>query len=115
MKVIKAWGVRQNNLKDIDVEIPLNSLTVICGPSGSGKSSLAFETLYAEGQRRYIESLSNYTKQFLNKAPKPLLEGIENIPPALALEQKNNVRNSRSTVGTTTELLDYLRLLFEKI
>src|SRR3954470_9507048 len=115
MKSIHAWGIRQNNLKGVDVKIPLDSFTVVCGPSGSGKSSLAFETLYAEGQRRYIESLSNYTKQFLNKAPKPQLEGVENIPPAIALEQKNNVRNSRSTVGTTTEILDYLRLLFEKI
>src|SRR3954471_22269986 len=104
MKKIHLWGVKQNNLKNIEVRIPLESFTVVCGPSGSGKSSLAFETLYAEGQRRYIESLSNYTKQFLNKAPKPLLEGIENIPPALALEQKNSVKSSRSTVGTTTEI-----------
>lgn len=87
----------------------------MCGPSGSGKSSLAFETLYAEGQRRYIESLSNYTKQFLNKAPKPDLEGIDNIPPAISLEQKNNVKSSRSSVGTTTEVIDYLRLMYEKI
>lgn len=114
-KSIRLYGVKQNNLKDIDVQIPLGSFTVLCGPSGSGKSSLAFETLYAEGQRRYIESLSNYTKQFLNKAPKPDVERVENIPPALALEQKNGVKNSRSTVGTTTELLDYMRLLFEKL
>ncbi len=115
MKSIRLWGVKQNNLKNIDVEIPLGSMSVICGPSGSGKSSLAFETLYAEGQRRYIESLSNYTKQFLNKAPKPDVEGVENIPPALALEQKNSVKTSRSTVGTTTEVIDYLRLLYEKL
>lgn len=115
MKNIHLWGVRQNNLKGIEVEIPLGSLTVICGPSGSGKSSLAFETLYSEGQRRYTESLSNYTKQFLNKAPKPDIEGIENIPPAISIEQKNTVKSSRSTVGTTTEVVDYLRLLFEKI
>lgn len=115
MKNIHLWGVKQNNLKGIEVKIPLGSLTVVCGPSGSGKSSLAFETLYAEGQRRYIESLSNYTKQFLNKAPKPDIEGIENIPPAISIEQKNSVKSSRSTVGTTTEVLDYLRLLFEKI
>ncbi len=114
-KTIHAWGIKQNNLKDIDVQIPLGSLTVVCGPSGSGKSSLAFETLYAEGQRRYIESLSSYARQFLNKAPKPDLEGIENIPPAISIEQKNAVKSSRSTVGTTTELVDYLRLLFEKI
>jgi excinuclease ABC subunit A len=115
MKNIHIWGVKQNNLKNIDVEIPLGSFTVVCGPSGSGKSSLAFETLYAEGQRRYIESLSNYARQFLGKAPKPDIEGIENIPPAIAIEQKNSVKNSRSTVGTTTEVIDYLRLLFEKI
>lgn len=115
MKKIHLWGVKQNNLKNIEVEVPLGSLTVICGPSGSGKSSLAFQTLYAEGQRRYIESLSNYSKQFLNKAPKPDIEGIKNIPPAIAIEQKNSVKTSRSTVGTTTEIIDYLRLLFEKI
>ncbi len=115
MKKIHLWGVKQNNLKNIEVEIPLGSFTVICGPSGSGKSSLAFETLFAEGQRRYIESLSNYARQFLGKAPKPDIEGIENIPPAIAIEQKNTVKTSRSTVGTTTEVIDYLRLLFEKV
>ncbi len=115
MKSIHAWGIRQNNLKNVEIEIPLGSFTVICGPSGSGKSSLAFETLYAEGQRRYIESLSSYARQFLNKAPKPDLEGIENIPPAISIEQKNSVKGARSTVGTSTELIDYLRLLFEKI
>jgi excinuclease ABC subunit A len=114
-KSIQIWGVKQNNLKNIDVEIPLGSFTVVCGPSGSGKSSLAFETLYAEGQRRYIESLSNYARQFLGKAPKPDIEGIRNIPPAIAIEQKNSVKTSRSTVGTTTEVVDYLRLLFEKV
>lgn len=115
MKSIHAWGIKQNNLKGVDIDIPLGSFTVVCGPSGSGKSSLAFETLYAEGQRRYIESLSSYSRQFLNKAPKPDLEGIENIPPAISLEQKNSVKSSRSTVGTTTELIDYLRLIYEKI
>ncbi len=115
MSFIHLWGVKQNNLKNLEIKIPLGSFTVICGPSGSGKSSLAFETLFAEGQRRYIESLSNYARQFLNKAPKPDIEGIENIPPAIAIEQKNYVRTSRSTVGTHTELLDYMRLLFEKI
>lgn len=114
-KKIHLWGARQNNLKGVDVEIPLGSFTVVCGPSGSGKSSLAFETLYAEGQRRYIESLSNYSKQFLNKAPKPDVESVENIPPAISIEQKNAVKSSRSTVGTTTEVVDYLRLLFEKV
>lgn len=112
---IHLWGVKQNNLKNIEVKIPLGSLTVICGPSGSGKSSLAFETLFAEGQRRFIESMSNYARQFLNKAPKPDIEGVSNIPPAISIEQKNSVKSSRSTVGTTTELVDYLRLLFEKV
>jgi len=112
---IHLWGVKQNNLKNIDVKIPLRELTVVCGPSGSGKSSLAFETLFAEGQRRFIESMSNYARQFLNKAPKPDIEGVNNIPPAISIEQKNSVKSSRSTVGTTTELVDYLRLLFEKI
>lgn len=115
MKSIHLWGVKQNNLKNIEVEIPLGSFTVVCGPSGSGKSSLAFQTLYAEGQRRYVESLSSYARQFLGKAPKPDLEGISNIPPAIAIEQKNAVKTSRSTVGTTTEIVDYLRLLFEKV
>lgn len=115
MKEIVLKGAKQNNLKNIEVRIPLKSFTVLCGPSGSGKSSLAFETLYAEGQRRYIESLSTYARQFLNKAPKPDVDFIQNIPPAIAIEQKNYVKNSRSTVGTTTELIDYLRLLFEKV
>lgn len=115
MKDIHLWGVKQNNLKNIEVKIPVGSMTVICGPSGSGKSSLAFETLFAEGQRRFIESMSNYARQFLNKAPKPDIEGINNIPPAISIEQKNTVKSSRSTVGTTTEIIDYLRLLFEKI
>lgn len=115
MKEIHLWGVKQNNLKNIEVKIPLGSFTVVCGPSGSGKSSLAFETLFAEGQRRFIESMSNYARQFLNKAPKPDIEGIHNIPPSISIEQKNTVKSSRSTVGTTTELVDYLRLLFEKI
>ncbi len=114
-KEIHVWGIKQNNLKNIEVKIPIGQLTVICGPSGSGKSSLAFETLFAEGQRRFIESMSNYARQFLNKAPKPDIEGIHNIPPAISIEQKNTVKSSRSTVGTTTEIIDYLRLFFEKI
>ena len=113
-KDIHLWGVKQNNLKNVEVRIPLGSFTVICGPSGSGKSSLAFETLFAEGQRRFIESMSSYARQFLNKAPKPDIEGVNNIPPAISIEQKNSVKSSRSTVGTTTELIDYLRLFFEK-
>jgi excinuclease ABC subunit A len=88
---------------------------VISGASGPGKSSSAFETLFAEGQRRFIESMSNYARQFLNKAPKPDIEGINNIPPAISIEQKNTVKNSRSTVGTATEVIDYLRLFFEKV
>jgi excinuclease ABC subunit A len=115
MKEIHLWGVKQNNLKNIEVRIPVGQLTVVCGPSGSGKSSLAFETLFAEGQRRFIESMSNYARQFLNKAPKPDIEGINNIPPAISIEQKNTVKSSRSTVGTTTEVIDYLRLFFEKV
>lgn len=115
MENIILKNVTQNNLKGVNLEIPLGSFTVVCGPSGSGKSSLAFETLYAEGQRRYIESLNSYARQFLNKAPKPHVEFINNIPPAIALEQKNSVRNSRSTVGTSSDLLDYLRLFFAKI
>lgn len=115
MKEIHLWGVKQNNLKDIEVKIPMGQMTVVCGPSGSGKSSLAFETLFAEGQRRFIESLSNYARQFLNAAPKPDIEGVANIPPAICIQQKNSVKNSRSTVGTTTEIADYLRLLYEKL
>jgi excinuclease ABC subunit A len=112
---IHIWGIKQNNLKNVEVKIKLGSFTVVCGPSGSGKSSLAFETLFAEGQRRFIESMSNYARQFLNKAPKPDIEGVNNIPPAISIEQKNSVKSSRSTVGTTTELIDYMRLLYEKI
>jgi excinuclease ABC subunit A len=112
---IRLRGVKQNNLKNIDVELPQKKLTVVTGLSGSGKSTLAFETLYAEGQRRYVESLSTYTRQFLEKMPKPDLESIENIPPAIALEQRNTVQNTRSTVATQTEMLDYLRLVFSKL
>lgn len=115
MRTIKLTGVRQNNLKNIDIEIPLYHLSVICGPSGSGKSSLAFETLFAEGQRRFIESLSNYAKQFIQKAPRPDLDNIENIPPAIALEQRNGIKNARSYLGSVTEIADYLRLLFDKL
>ncbi|MCC6138262.1 MAG: excinuclease ABC subunit UvrA, partial [Bdellovibrionaceae bacterium] len=115
MADISLRNITQNNLKGVDIKIPLGSFTVVCGPSGSGKSSLAFETLYAEGQRRYIESLNSYARQFLNKAPKPYVEFVENIPPAIALEQRNSVRNSRSTVGTSSDVLDYLRLLFASV
>ncbi len=115
MRHLILKGVRQNNLKDIDVTLPLGQAVVVTGPSGSGKSSLAFETIYAEGQRRYMQSLSTYARQFLEKFQAPDVDKIENIPPTIALEQLNPVRNSRATVGTTTEIYDYLRLLFEKI
>ena len=112
---IELYGVKQNNLKNINAAFPLKKLSVITGLSGSGKSSLAFDTLYAEGQRRYIESLSTYTRQFLEKMPKPDVEKVVNIPPSIALEQRNTVVNSRSTVGTQTEIIDYLRILFAKV
>jgi excinuclease ABC subunit A len=114
-KSIVAHGVRVHNLKNIDIEIPLRKLTVITGVSGSGKSSLAFDTLYAEGQRRYVESFSAYARQFLERVDKPDVDHIEGIPPAIAIEQKNPVKNRRSTVGTATEINDYLRLLFARI
>src|SRR5262245_30076810 len=109
---IRIRGARTHNLKDISVTIPAGSLTVITGVSGSGKSSLAFDTLYAEGQRRYAESLSTYARQFLERLDRPDVDSIEPVPPAIALEQKNGVRNARSTVGTQTEIHDALRLLF---
>ncbi len=108
-------GARVNNLKNIDVEIPRNKLIVITGLSGSGKSSLAFDTLYAEGQRRYVESLSSYARQFLGRMSKPECDFIKGIPPAIAIEQKVNSRNPRSTVGTSTEIYEYLRLLYARI
>ncbi len=108
-------GARVNNLKNIDVTIPRNKFVVITGLSGSGKSSLAFDTLYAEGQRRYVESLSSYARQFLGRMSKPDCDFIKGLPPAIAIEQKVNTRNSRSTVGTSTEIYDYLRLLFARI
>ena len=108
-------GARINNLKNIDVEIPRDKLVVITGLSGSGKSSLAFDTLYAEGQRRYVESLSAYARQFLGRMSKPECDYIKGIPPAIAIEQKVNTRNPRSTVGTSTEIYEYLRLLYARI
>ncbi len=112
---IAVRGARQNNLKGIDVRIPLNALTVITGVSGSGKSSLAFDVLYAEGQRRYVESFSAYTRQFLDRMDKPQVEAIEGILPAIAISQGNSVKTSRSTVGTMTEIQDHLKLLFASI
>src|SRR5213596_2066290 len=107
-------NARQHNLKGITVELPRCAISVVTGPSGSGKSSLAFDTLYAEGQRRYIESLSTYAKQFLERMPKPLVDAIEGISPAVAIEQKNPTTSSRSTVGTATEIYDFLRLLWAR-
>src|ERR1700687_925119 len=112
---ITVTGARQNNLKNIAVHIPLNALTVITGPSGSGKSSLAFDVLYAEGQRRYVESFSAYTRQFLDRMDKPQVDRIDGILPAIAISQGNTVKTSRSTVATMTELHDHLKLLFAKI
>ena len=109
---IRISGARQHNLKNISLEIPLGKFSVVTGPSGSGKSSLAFHTLYAEGQRRYVETFSPYVRQFLDRMDKPLVDRIDGIPPAIAIEQKNTIRSTRSTVGTLTELNDYLKLLF---
>jgi excinuclease ABC subunit A len=109
---IKITGARQHNLKNINAEIPKNQLVVVTGPSGSGKSSLAFDTIYAEGQRRYVESLSSYARQFLGMADKPDVDDISGLSPAISIEQKGAGHNPRSTVGTVTEIYDYLRLLF---
>ena len=111
-KCIEIHKARQNNLKSVDIKIPLLNYTVICGPSGSGKSSLAFDTLFAEGQRRYTETLSNYAKQYVQEMPPPLVENIRNIPPAIALKQNNSVKSARPTLATFTSLADYLRVLF---
>ena len=108
-------GARQNNLKNIDIEIPRDKLVVITGLSGSGKSSLAFDTLYAEGQRRYVESLSAYARQFLGQMDKPDVDYIEGLSPAVSIDQKSTSRNPRSTVGTVTEIYDYLRLMYARI
>src|SRR5437762_2719928 len=108
-------GARQHNLKNVDLEIPKNSLVVFTGISGSGKSSLAFDTLYAEGQRRYVESLSAYARQFLGVMDKPDVDYIEGLSPAISIDQKAASHNPRSTVGTTTEIYDYLRLLFARV
>jgi excinuclease ABC subunit A len=113
--VIRIVNARQNNLQGVTVDLPHHALTVVTGPSGSGKSTLAFDTLYAEGQRRYIESLSTYAKQFLERMPKPLVDRLEGLAPSVAIEQRNPVVSSRSTVGTATEIYDHLRLLWARI
>src|SRR2546430_15895833 len=113
--VIRLRGVRHNNLKNFDLDLPLNQLVVITGLSGSGKSSLAFDTLFAEGQRRYIETFSPYARQFFDRMDKPQVDRIEGIPPAIAIEQRNAVKSTRSTVGTMTELCEYMKLLWPYI
>ena len=112
--VLRVRGASQNNLRGVDLDLPRGLLHVITGPSGSGKSSLAFDTIYAEGQRRYIETFSPYTRQFFDRMDKPRVDSIEGIPPAIAIEQSNNVKTTRSTVGTITEINDYLKLLFPR-
>jgi excinuclease ABC subunit A len=113
--VIRVLGAREHNLKNIDVEIPRDKLVVITGLSGSGKSSLAFDTIYAEGQRRYVESLSSYARQFLGLMEKPDVDQIDGLSPAISIDQKSASRNPRSTVATVTEIYDYMRLLFARI
>src|SRR5574344_868376 len=108
-------GAKENNLKDISIEIPKNQLVVFTGVSGSGKSSLAFDTIFAEGQRRYVESLSVYARQFLGQMDKPDVESIEGLSPSISIDQKTTSNNPRSTVGTVTEIYDYLRLLYARI
>src|SRR4026209_1102061 len=112
---IQVRGARVNNLKNVSFSIPINQMTVVTGVSGSGKSSLAFDTIYAEGQRRYVESLSAYARQFLERMDKPDVDEIHGIAPAIAIRQKNSTRKPRSTVGTQTEIYDYLRLLYARV
>ena len=114
-KYIKIRGAKAHNLKNISINIPRNELVVLTGLSGSGKSSLAFDTIYAEGQRRYMESLSSYARQFLGQMEKPDVDSIEGLPPAISIDQKSTNRNPRSTVGTVTEISDYFRLLFARV
>jgi len=112
--VIRIRGARQHTLKNLDLDIKTNELTVVTGPSGSGKSSLVFDTLFAEGQRRYVETFSAYARQFLDRMDKPAVDRVDGVPPAIAIDQTNPVRSSRSTVGTMTELNDHLKLLFAR-
>lgn len=113
--VITIKGARENNLKNIDLEIPRDQFVIMTGVSGSGKTSLAFDTIYAEGQRRYVESLSAYARQFLGNSEKPDVDSIEGLSPAISIDQKTTSNNPRSTVGTVTEIYDYLRLLYARI
>ena len=115
LKKIVIKGAKEHNLKNVSLEIPKEKLVVITGLSGSGKSSLAFDTIYAEGQRRYVESLSSYARQFLDKMKKPKVDLIEGLSPAISIEQKNTSRNPRSTVATVTEIYDYMRVLFARV
>ena len=115
MKFIEIKGAKAHNLKNISLKIPRDKLTVITGLSGSGKSSLAFDTIYAEGQRKYIESLSAYARQFLDMMDKPKVDKIEGLSPAISIDQKTTSKNPRSTVGTVTEIYDYLRVLFSRV
>jgi len=115
MQYIQIRGARTHNLKNIDLDLPRDHLIVITGISGSGKSSLAFDTIYAEGQRRYVESLSAYARQFLSLMEKPDVDLIEGLSPAISIEQKSSSHNPRSTVGTVTEIYDYLRLLYARV
>src|SRR5664280_3760312 len=112
--VIRIRGARQHNLKNLDLDLRTGEMTVVTGPSGSGKSSLVFDTLYAEGQRRYVETFSAYARQFLERMDRPAVDKVEGVPPAIAIDQTNPVRSSRSTVGTMTELNDHLKLLFAR-
>ena len=112
---IRIKGARENNLKNIDLTIPRDKLVVFTGLSGSGKSSLAFDTIYAEGQRRYVESLSSYARQFLGQMDKPDVDSIDGLSPAISIDQKTTSKNPRSTVGTVTEIYDYLRLLWARV
>ena len=115
LTTIRVRGAREHNLQNVDVDLPRDKLTVITGLSGSGKSSLAFDTIYADGQRRYVESLSAYARQFLERMDRPDVTRIDGLLPAVAIEQRNTIRSARSTLGTITELTDYLKLLYAHI
>ncbi len=115
IKYIRIRGAKEHNLKDISIDVPRNEFVVFTGLSGSGKSSLAFDTIFAEGQRRYMQSLSSYARMFLGQMEKPNVESIDGLPPAISIDQKSTNRNPRSTVGTVTEIYDYFRLLYARI